>query len=68
MWNRCGDDNQIANRHSKMKSIRIKKEKADEEKVKKHTQIQRLGFCDSARVKRLRQIGAEIVQDSKASI
>jgi len=44
-----------------------KKAKAEEEKVKTHTQLQRSGFHDSAKVKRLRQIGAEMVQDSKAT-
>jgi len=35
--------------------------------VKTRTQVQRSGFRDSARVKRLRQIGADMVQDSKAT-
>jgi len=61
------DNDQIANRDLKLKFISIKKAKAEEEKVKTHTQVQKLGFCDSAKVKRLRQIGAEMVQDSKAT-
>jgi len=36
-------------------------------KSKIHTQVQRSGFRDSVRVKRLRQIIAEMVQDSKAT-
>jgi len=51
----------------KLKSIFIRKAKAEEERLKLHTQVQRSGFRDSAKVKRLRQIGAEIVQDSKAT-
>jgi len=45
----------------------MRKAKAEEAKVKTHTQVQRLDFRDSAKVKRLRQIGAEMVQDSKAT-
>ena len=54
-------------------SISISKAKAEEEKVNTHTQIQRSGFRDSARLNqnhdgtRLIQIGAEMVQDSKAT-
>jgi len=44
-----------------MKFISIRKAKAEEEKVKTHTQVQRSDFRDSAKVKRLRQIGAEMV-------
>jgi len=47
--------------------ISIRKAKVEEEKVKTHTQGQRLGFRDSAKVKPLRKIGAEMVQDSKAT-
>jgi len=50
-----------------LKFISIRKAKAKEEKVKTHTQVQKLGFRDSAKVKQLRQIGAEMVQDSKAT-
>jgi len=52
---------QIANRYLKLKFIYIKKAKAEKEKVKSHTQVQRSDFRDSAKVKRLRRIGAEIV-------
>jgi len=45
----------------KLKFISIRKVKAEEEKVKTLTQVQRSDFCDSAKVKRLRQIGAEMV-------
>jgi len=65
---RSGDDNQIANRDLKLEfiSIRLGKAKAEKIKVKTHTQVQRSGFCDLSKVKRLRQIGAEMVHDSKA--
>jgi len=43
------------------------KAKAEEEKVKARTQVQRSDFRDSAKVKQLRQIGAEMVQDLKAT-
>jgi len=33
----------------------------------KISQVQRSDFCDSAKVKQLRQIGAEMVSDSKAT-
>jgi len=56
-----GDNVQNANRYSKLRSISIRKAKLEEEKVNTHTQVQRSGFCDSARKKRLRQIGAEMV-------
>jgi len=46
-----------------LKFISIRKAKAEEEKVKTHTQAQRSDFRDSAKVKRLRPIGAEMVQD-----
>jgi len=59
------------NRDSKPKSIFIRKAKAGKKKIK--TQVQISGLRDdSARVKRnhagtlLRQIGGEMVQDSKA--
>jgi len=71
--NRCGDNDQIENRDLKLKFISIRKAKAEEEKVKTHTQVQRSGFRDSARVKQnhdgtqLRQIGVEMVQNSKAT-
>jgi len=65
--NRCGDNDQIANRDLELKFISIRTAKAEEEKVKTRTQVQRSGFRDSARVKRLRQIGAGMVQDSKAT-
>jgi len=45
----------------KLMFVFIRKAKADEEKVKRHTQVQRLDFRDSAKVKRLRQIGAKMV-------
>ena len=61
------------NRDSKPKSVFIRKAKAGKEKIKTHTQVQISGLRDdSARVKRnhagtlLRQIGGEMVQDSKA--
>ena len=41
--------------------IFIRKAKAEEEKVETHTQVQRLDFRDAAKVKQLRQIGAEMV-------
>ena len=50
-----------------MKYISIRKAKAEEEKVKTHIRVQRSGFHDSAKVERLRQIAAEMVQDSKAT-
>jgi len=56
-----GDNVQNANRYSKLRSISIRKANLEEEKVNTHTQVQRSGFCDSARKKRLRQIGAEMV-------
>ena len=56
----------ITTKDFKLLFIYVRKAKAEEEKVKKHTQVQRLDFCDSAKVKRLRQIGAEMVWDSKA--
>ena len=61
MWNHRGDNNEIANRDLKLKFISIRKAKAEEEKVKTQTQVQRSDFRDSAKVKRLRQIGAEMV-------
>ena len=50
-----------------LKIISIRKAKAEEKKVKTHTQVQRSGFHDSTRIKRLSQIGAEMVKDSKAT-
>jgi len=47
-----------------LKIISIRKAKAEEKKVKTHTQVQRSGFHDSTRIKRLSQIGAEMVKDS----
>jgi len=41
--------------------IFIRKAKAEEEKMEKHTQVQRLDFRDAAKVKQLRQIGAKMV-------
>jgi len=61
--NRCGDNDQIANRDLELKFISIRTAKAEEEKVKTHTQVQRSDFRDPAKVKRLRQIGAEMVSD-----
>ena len=58
-------NDQIANRDLKLKFISVRKAKAEEEKVNTHTH--RSGFRDSARVKRLRQIGMEMVQDSRAT-
>jgi len=55
------------NRDLKLKFISIRKAKAAEIKVKTHTLAQRSDFRDLANVKRLRQIGAEMVQDSKAT-
>ena len=55
MWNRCGDNHQIANRDLKLKFISIisiKKAKADEEKAKTQTQVlnhEKSDFCDSAK-------------------
>jgi len=43
------------------------KSKDRREKGKTHAQVQRSDFRDSAKVKQLRQIGAEMVQDSKAT-
>jgi len=57
----CGDNDQIANRDLKLRFISIRKAKAEEKKVMKHTQVQASDFHDPAKVKRLRQIGAEIV-------
>jgi len=45
----------------KPRCVSMKKAKAEEEKVKTHTQVQRSDFRDSAKVKRFRQIGAEMV-------
>ena len=66
-WNRCGENEQIANRDPKLKFISIRNAQAEGEKIKIHTQVQRSGFRDSARVKQLRQSGAEMVQDSKVT-
>jgi len=44
-----------------LKFIFIRKAKADKEKANTHTQVQGSDFHDSAKVKRLRQIGAEMV-------
>ena len=57
----------LQTRGSKLKFICIRKVKTEEEKVKTHTQVQRSDSRDSAKVKRLRQIGAEMVQDSKVT-
>jgi len=51
----------------KLNFISIRKAKAEEEKVKTHTQVHRSDFRDTAKVKQLRQIAAEMVQDSKAT-
>jgi len=59
--NRCGDNNQIANRDLKLNFFSVRKAKAEEEKAKAHTQVQRSDLRDSTKVKRLRQIGAEMV-------
>jgi len=45
----------------KLKFISIRKAQAEKEKVKIHTQVQRSDFRDSAKVKQLGQIGAEMV-------
>ena len=45
----------------KMNIFSIRKAMAEEEKVKTHTQVQKTDFRDSAKVKRLRQIAAEMV-------
>ena len=58
-----------------MKSISIRKAKAEEEEVKLHTQFQRLGFRDSVKVKwnhdgpgmQLEQTGAEMVTENMRS-
>jgi len=42
-------------------------EKQRQKKKMTHTQVQTSDFCDSAKMKRLRQIGAEMVQDSKVT-
>ena len=55
------DNDQIANRDLKLKFISIMKVKGRRGKGKIHTQVQRSDFSDSAKVKRLRQIGAEMV-------
>ena len=57
----------ITTKDFKLQFISIGKAKAEEEKVTTHTQAQRSGFRDAARAKRLRQIGAEMVQDSKVT-
>jgi len=57
----------LQTRDLKLKFISITKSKAEEEKVKTHIQVQRSDFRDSAKVKRLRQFGAEMVSDSKAT-
>ena len=44
-----------------MKFISNRKAKAEEEKVKTFTQVQRSDFCDSAREKRLKQIVSEML-------
>jgi len=44
-----------------LKIISIRKAKAEEKKVKKHTSVQKSDFRDSAEEKRLSQIGAEMV-------
>ena len=49
-------------------SLFLSESKGRRQKGKTHIQVQRLRFHDSARVKQLRQIGAEMVQDSKATI
>jgi len=51
------DNDQIANRDLKLKFIFIRKVKGRRGKCK----VQRSDFRDSAKVKRLRQIGAEMV-------
>ena len=56
-----------ANRGLKLKFISIRKVKGRRGKGKTHTQVQRSDFCDSGKVKQLRQIGAEMVEDSKAT-
>ena len=56
MWNRCGDNDPIANRDLKLKFVSIRKTKAEEIKIKTQTQVQRSDFRESAKVKRLRQI------------
>jgi len=61
LWNRCGDKDQIANRDLKLKFMSIRKGKGRRGKGKTHTQVQGSDFRDSAKVKRLRQIGAEMV-------
>jgi len=50
-------------RDLKLRFISIRKVKAEEEKVKTHAQarVQRSDFRDSAKVKRLRKSGAELV-------
>jgi len=64
--NRYGDNNQISNRYF----IYYQKSKGRREKDETHGQVQRSDFRDSAKVKRLRQLAAEMVQarDSKATI
>jgi len=47
--------------------ISIRKAKTEEEKVKTHAQVQTSDFRDSAKEKQLKEIGAEMVQDSKAT-
>jgi len=49
--NRCGDNNQIANRDLKLNFISVRKAKAEEEKAKTHTQVQRSDLRDSTKVK-----------------
>ena len=57
----------LQRRDLKLKFISIRKAKAEEEKVQIHTQVQISDFRGSAKVKRLRQIGAEMVSDSKVT-
>jgi len=57
----------ITTKDFKLLFIYVRKAKAEEEKVKTHTQVQRSGFRDAARANRLRPIGAEMVQDSKVT-
>ena len=51
MWNRCGDNDQIAKRDLKLKFIFYQKSKDRRGKGKTHTQVQKSDFHDSAKVK-----------------
>jgi len=59
--NRCGDNDQIAIKDLKLKFISIRKVNTEEEKVKHTNRFKNQISVISAKVKQLRQIGAEMV-------